>query len=108
RCTAVTRDPRRRSPKSWGPPAWSRMARASSTVTSVIVRPVTCVARPRRTTSTSGSSGTVVGHGRTGHVVKSPPGDTGDLLLGFFLRRTNPTGIGEVVDLHRRGECFVV
>src|SRR5512139_2348459 len=61
RRTASTRRPASRSARSWGPATWRRATRAPRSSTSATVRPSTWSARPRRTTSTSGSSGTARG-----------------------------------------------
>ena len=48
------------------PPGSRRMARGCSTSTEATSRPDTCRSRPRRTVSTSGSSGTAVGQSLAG------------------------------------------
>src|SRR5699024_8207122 len=71
RATAVRALPSSAARNRSAPPAWRRMMRASSSSTSVIVRPRVRGARPRRTTSTSGSSG-----------IRSAPRDEGLAALG--------------------------
>ena len=58
RASVIVR-PTSRPAKSASPARWRRTARGWPTSTSTIVRFRTCSARPRRTTSTSGSSGTL-------------------------------------------------
>src|SRR4051794_23756401 len=70
-----------------------------------MVRPTTCDSRPRRTTSTSGSSGTGVG---------VAGGDDRDvsglrcLLLGFLLRAAGAVTVELVADLHLGREDLLV
>src|SRR6478609_9501658 len=109
RRTASTRRPARRSVRSWGPPTWRRATRSPRSSTSATVRPSTWSARPRRTTSTSGSSGTARGgsvrlelvgvalraglllgadDGPLVGVADGGPGQGGGLLLGNLLGAT--------------------
>src|SRR5690625_175876 len=73
---------------SASPPAWRRTARGEYTSVRVIERPKTCAARPARTVSTSGSSGTRrflwVGD------QKCSVGLFGGILLGDLLRGALP------------------
>src|SRR5699024_3560182 len=57
RATAVSVEPSIAARRRSAPPAWRRMIRASSSSSPVTVRPTVRGSRPRRTTSTSGSSG---------------------------------------------------
>src|SRR5215472_2067641 len=89
--------PVRRAMKSAAPASWRRIARGCKTSTVSTVRPTTNCSSPRRTTSTSGSSGTDLGP--VGRAVRvggrrlarqtlgdGVPGCLSGLLLRFFLR----------------------
>src|SRR5581483_1895241 len=98
RPAAPRRAPRRRATSS--PAGWRRTVRAPVTTAAVTSRPATSRSSPRRTTSTSGSSGIVVegGSGRLGRLgggqgrrfrlgLPQPlPGHPGGGLLGLLLR----------------------
>src|SRR6478609_6968973 len=98
RCGSPRVRPRSSAVNSSAPPAWRRTARGCSTWTSATVRPAAQRARPRRTTSTSGSSGTALGSDRRGGLARGggprglvlgldgAPGGLGGLLPGFLLR----------------------
>ncbi len=66
-------------PEQHGSALLVRLHPAAPPATAATVRPRTCAASPRRTTSTSGSSGTVGGRGRLGRgaLVRVPDGDGG-------------------------------
>src|SRR4051812_43244717 len=85
RAAPTTVRPSSRWTKSAGPGRWRRTDRTSWTVTPVMVRPTTWSTRPRRTTSTSGSSGTGCLGGLREVGVDAAPGDLGDHLLGLLL-----------------------
>src|SRR4051812_37410726 len=84
RCAAVTVRPVSAATKCSAPSRCRRTARGWWTSTVAMVRPAIHCARPRRTTSTSGSSG--IGRQR-------PPGRLGGLLLGGLL---GPAGAAPV------------
>src|SRR5699024_6520901 len=105
--------PRRRAPLttrpvssatiSSGPPGWRRAVRAPVTSTSTSRRPTTCVSRPRRTTSTSGSSGT-----SAARAVQCRPGLLGRLLLGLLRGAPGPAAELRLADESPCGEGLVV
>src|SRR5829696_2589542 len=63
-----------------------------------MLRPVTWASKPRRTTSTSGSSGTF----------ERVPRRRGGLEFGLFLRSADTLAVLDVGDDDRRGEFLVV
>src|SRR5699024_7116706 len=82
---------------------WRRAVRAPVTSTSTSRRPTTCVSRPRRTTSTSGSSGT-----SAARAVQCRPGLLGRLLLGLLLGAPGPAAEFRLADESPCGEGLVV
>src|SRR5919112_2943737 len=106
--------PARRAAKSSPPATCRRTARGCATSTWAIRRSSTCAARPRRTTSTSGSSGTCfrspnesalrggVAGGRLGR--QGPPRQLCCLLLGLLLRAAVPRAQRAPPDDRRGGE----
>src|SRR6478672_279504 len=114
--------PRRRAPrtvrpvvsaaKSAAPARWRRTGRGWSTSTRSMRRPTTCASRPRRTTSTSGSSGTE-GSGSAGRDVAVGGGDgdvgrLGGLLLGLLLGPAGAVPVEALADLDLGGEGLLV
>src|SRR6478735_7819657 len=98
--------PCRRAARSMEPATCLREARGCSTCTSVMVRSRMCAANPRRTTSTSGSSGIpglVVGRG-----VDGTPRCGGGLEFGLFLGAPDPAAVLAFGNHHDRGEFLVV
>src|SRR5439155_22726309 len=92
--------------KSTAPSRWRRMARGCSTCTSLITRPRMWVFRPPRTTSTSGSSGTLVRRIRL--LVERAPGDLRRLLLGFLLGAAVAAAVGVAAKPHGGAELLAV
>src|SRR3954451_3778728 len=120
------RRPTRRARKSAAPGPCRRTARGWRTSTSAMRRPVTHASRPRRTTSTSGSSGTsarglglaaAVGAasvadglaaGGRGAGAQRPPRRRRRLLLGFLLAAAGAAAVGPAGDVHHGGEHLLV
>src|SRR5215207_2413181 len=116
RCAPASVRPVRRAAKSAEPAAWRRTARGWPTATAATVRPAAQRSSPRRTTSTSGSSGSasplragaVGAAGPTsvaGTVLgqlgpQSPPGGRRGLLLGLLLAA--PPALAVVLAGHPR------
>src|SRR4051794_17098801 len=110
RRAAVKTRPVSRAAKSSAPGRCRRTGRGCSTSTDSIVRSSTCASRPRRTTSTSGSSGTGGGRRALG------PGGLRELvgeravrrlrrlLLGLLLRPADAVAVQSVGDPHLGGE----
>ena len=71
RCAPASVRPARRAAKSAAPAAWRRTARGWPTATDATVRPAAQRSRPRRTTSTSGSSGSASPYASVGR--SDPP-----------------------------------
>src|SRR4051794_3684096 len=104
--------PTRRSASSAAPPGWRRTARGCRTSTAATVRPTAWSATPRRTTPTSGSSGSSaavgLGVGSVGSVVvvgrvagrERLVGGLRSLLLGVLLGAPDPDA--EVATGHHR------
>src|SRR5689334_12400754 len=92
----------RRAVRSAGPASCLRTARGWCTRTAVIRRPVACAANPRRTTSTSGSSGIYAGGG------ERVPRGRGRLEVCLFLRPPDTLAVLHVGHDDRRGERLVV
>src|SRR5215212_8095821 len=68
-----------------------------------MLRPVTWASKPRRTTSTSGSSGIYIRSGG-----ERVPRRRGGLELGLLLRSADTVAVLDVGDDDRRGEFLVV
>src|SRR5882757_6182055 len=98
----VTCVPSSRAARSAGPASWRRTARGWCTRTALMVRPATCACKPRRTTSTSGSSGINTRGG------KRVPRGGGGLQLGLLLCPADARAVLDVGDDDRRGEFLVV
>src|SRR5882757_2167890 len=98
----VTCVPSSRAARSAGPASWRRTARGWCTRTALMVRPATCACKPRRTTSTSGSSGINTRGG------KRVPRGGGGLQLGLLLRPADALAVLDIGDDDRRGEFLVV
>src|ERR1044072_2584344 len=81
------------------------MARGCSTSTDDSARPATWTSNPRRTTSTSGSSGIFGGRELRGQRL---PSLLGGLLLRFLLRATVALAVVATADQDRRGELLAV
>src|SRR5215212_9511706 len=77
------------------PSRWRRTARGWHTSTAATVRPATQRSRPRRTTSTSGSSGTAAqpAPDPAGAVGQRAPGGLCGLLLGGLLRASGTAAV---------------
>src|SRR5690606_28606422 len=100
--------PRRRAPvtvrpgsaaaKSAAPARWRRTARGWRTSTAASRRPTTHFSRPRRTVSTSGSSGTASAAGQLA------PGGGRRLLLGLLLARAGDPAVPGAGHDHPGGE----
>src|SRR5215212_4334291 len=91
-----------RAVRSAGPASCRRTARRWCTRTPVMVLPVTCASSPRRTTSTSGSSGIDVRGGQR------RPRCGGGLQLCFLLGSADAPAVFGVHHDDRRGELLVV
>src|SRR3954447_9208305 len=105
RRASSTRRPVVSAVKSSAPARCRRSGRGCSTWTRPILRPTTCAARPLRTTSTSGSSGTRVA------VVRRDDRDVGGLgglLLRLLLGPAGAVPVEHVADLHLSGERLLV
>src|SRR5688572_7169015 len=120
RPASPSRAPRSRSTSASA--GWRRTVRAPVTTTDVTPRPATSRASPRRTTSTSGSSGTVL-EGRGGRlgrfggsqrgglglgVAQPLPGHPGGGLLGLLLRPALALAPGRPLEHHVGVEAFGV
>src|SRR6476619_3958364 len=114
RRASVNVRPVSRATKSSGPARCRRTGRGCSTSTAATGRWSTCASRPRRTTSTSGSSGTptVDRGGRDGGVAvlvgERAVRRLGGLLLRLLLRPADPVAVHPVADAHPRGEGLLV
>src|SRR4051794_8502967 len=102
-----------RATKSSGPARCRRTGRGWSTSTAATGRWSTCASSPRRTTSTSGSSGTLPVRGARGGGVAVLVGERavrrlGGLLLGLLLRATDTVAVRPVADAHPCGEGLLV
>src|SRR5690606_14549800 len=97
-----TRRPLMPAIRSAAPSTCLRTERGRVTVTASMTRPATCSARPRRTTSTSGSSGT------SGFGGQRPVGGARGLLLGFLLGASDTGTVGLAADHGGGGEFLVV
>src|SRR6187200_160454 len=106
RRAATTRDPTRRAAKSTGPPVWRRTERGCATSTASIRRPTTKRSSPRRTTSTSGSSGIAhpVGGPGVELLLDDLPRGLGRLLLGLLLAPSHALAIDRVGNPHAGDE----
>src|SRR6478672_641400 len=103
----------RRAARSTGPGRCRRATRAPRKAAESMRRPTTWSARPRRTTSTSGSSG-IHGSGRArgpgglGAGTQLGPGALGGLLLGLLLAAPDPLAEGLLADDGPCGEDLLV
>src|SRR5215217_579434 len=102
--------------KSAGPVRCRRTGLGCSTRTPMILRPVMLLTRPRRTTSTSGSSGTRVGvTGLTGYdwacaaaALEGREGNRSCVLLGFLFVAAGTWAVAVTVDVDHGLECLRV
>src|SRR5690242_7589150 len=99
RWAAVSVRPVSAATKESTPSRWRRTARGWWTSTEATVRPATHCSSPRRTTSTSGSSGTV-----SALCGQGAPRGLGGLLLGGLLRPSTPRAADRAAEQHRGGE----
>src|SRR4051795_4483338 len=99
RCAAVNVRPVSARTKCSVPSRCRRTARGGRTSTAATVRPATHCSSPRRTTSTSGSSGTVSALRGQGL-----PRGLGGLLLGGLLGAAGPLAVDGLGEEHLGGE----